>query len=69
MLPTLPPLSTAIAAGDGPNDVTLLARIKQAGGISIAVNPVCASVRNAASIVLSSPRDLPDCLQTILSSS
>lgn len=66
MLPTLPPLSTSIAAGDGPNDVAMLARVKEAGGISIAVNPVCSAVRSAATEILNDPRKLARRLQTIL---
>jgi len=50
LIPTLPTLRTAIAAGDGLNDIGLLSRIKQAGGDSFAVNPVAKEVIQAASI-------------------
>lgn len=66
MIPTLPPLSTAIAAGDGPNDVTMLKRVKEAGGVAIAVKPVSKAVREAATEVLSDPRRLVKRLQTML---
>jgi hydroxymethylpyrimidine pyrophosphatase-like HAD family hydrolase len=58
MLPTLPSLATAVAAGDGPNDRTLLQRVKEAGGTAIAVNPACSTVCDAANEILADPRVL-----------
>ena len=48
-IPTLPSLSRAISAGDGPNDVSMFERIQKAGGTALAVNTTNAVVRGAAS--------------------
>jgi len=48
-IPTLPSLSRAISAGDGPNDVSMFERIRKAGGEALAVNAVSTAVRSAAS--------------------
>lgn len=50
-LPTLPPLNNAIAVGDGPNDEGLFQAVSEAGGITIAVDPVTQRLRELATIV------------------
>ena len=51
-IPTLPSLETAIAIGDGPNDIQMLKRITQQRGTSIAVNPVNDTVASSATHVM-----------------